>query len=83
MVGSDYEQALGATDGDLEGGELAPDQALGFRPFGDTQWQDGRTPVLGLYLGGASSACSPFLLGVSGERAAYAVIADFQARRLR
>ena len=83
MVGPDYEQALGATDGDLEGGELAPDQALGFRPFGDTQWQDGRTPVLGLYLGGASSACSPFLLGVSGERAAYAVIADFQARRLR
>jgi phytoene dehydrogenase-like protein len=83
IIGADIEKALGATDGDLEGGELAPDQALGFRPFGDTQWQDGRTPVRGLYLGGASSAASPFLLGISGERAALAVLADFKARRLR
>jgi phytoene dehydrogenase-like protein len=83
MVGPDYEQALGASDGDLDGGELAPDQALGFRPFGDAEWQDGRTPVVGLYLGGASSACSPFLLGVCGERAALAAVADFKARRLR
>jgi phytoene dehydrogenase-like protein len=83
IVGPDIEKALGSTDGDLDGGELAPDQALGFRPFGDMQWQDGRTPVRGLYLGGASSACSPFLLGISGERAALAVVADFKARRLR
>ena len=83
IIGPDIEKALGATDGDLEGGELAPDQALGFRPFGDTQWQDGRTPIRGLYLGGASSAASPFLLGISGERAALAVLADLKARRLR
>jgi phytoene dehydrogenase-like protein len=83
IVGPDIETALGATDGDLDGGELAPDQALGFRPFGDSQWQDGRTPITGLYLGGASSACSPFLLGISGERAALSAVADFKARRLR
>ena len=83
IIGPDIEKTLGVTDGDLEGGELAPDQALGFRPFGDTQWQDGRSPVQGLYLGGPSSAASPFLLGVSGERAALAAVADFKARRLR
>jgi phytoene dehydrogenase-like protein len=83
MVAPDMEQALGVTDGDLQGGELAPDQALGFRPFGDPQWQDGHTPVKGLYLAGPSSAASPFLLGASGERAALALVADFKARRLR
>jgi len=30
VTGLDIEKALGVTDGDLEGGELAPDQALGF-----------------------------------------------------
>ncbi|HEX3486608.1 MAG TPA: NAD(P)/FAD-dependent oxidoreductase [Micropepsaceae bacterium] len=83
IAGPDMENMLGTTDGDIEGGELAPDQALGFRPFGGMQWQDGRTPVAGLYLGGPSSAGSPFLLGVSGERAALAVLADFEAGRLR
>ncbi|HEY4265490.1 MAG TPA: NAD(P)/FAD-dependent oxidoreductase [Micropepsaceae bacterium] len=83
IAGPDIETALGATDGDCDGGELAPDQVLGFRPFHDAQWQDGRTPVSGLYLGGASSAASPFLLGVSGERAALAVAADFAAGGLR
>jgi len=83
IAGPDIENMLGATDGDIEGGELAPDQALGFRPFGGTQWQDGRTPIRGLYLGGPSSAAAPFLLGVSGERAALALAADFKAARLR
>jgi phytoene dehydrogenase-like protein len=82
-VGPDIEQALGATGGDLEGGELAPDQVLGFRPFGEPEWQDGRTPVQGLYLGGSSSAASPFLLGISGERAALAALADVKSSRFR
>jgi phytoene dehydrogenase-like protein len=83
VTGSDMETALGATGGDLEGGELAPDQALGFRPFHEANWQDGRTPVRGLYLGSSSSSASPFLLGVSGERAALAVSADFATGYLR
>jgi phytoene dehydrogenase-like protein len=80
IVGPDVEAALGCNDGDLDGGELAPDQALGFRPFEGVDWQDGRTPVAGLYLGGASSAAAPFLLGASGERAALAVLTDLHKR---
>jgi phytoene dehydrogenase-like protein len=83
LVGPDFEAALGATAGDLDGGELAPDQALDYRPFGEAEWQDGRMPVQGLYLGGPSSAPSPFLLGASGERAALAMQADFQTGLLR
>ena len=83
LVGADFEAALGASAGDLDGGELAPDQALDFRPFAGPEWQDGRMPVQGLYLGGPSSAASPFLLGASGERAALAMLADFQAGLLR
>jgi phytoene dehydrogenase-like protein len=74
---------LGATGGDFEGGEFAPDQALEFRPFGGVEWQDGRTLIAALYLGGPSSAASPFLLGASGERAALALLADLKAGRLR
>ncbi|HXJ00242.1 MAG TPA: NAD(P)/FAD-dependent oxidoreductase [Micropepsaceae bacterium] len=83
IAGPDIEAALGVTDGDIEGGELAPDQVLGFRPFGGAQWQDGRTPVQGLYLAGPSAAAAPFLLGVSGERAALSVAADFKSGHLR
>ena len=83
LVGPDFESALGATAGDLDGGELAPDQVLDYRPFGDSEWQDGRMPFQGFYLGGPSSAVSPFLLGASGERAALTMLADFQEGRLR
>jgi phytoene dehydrogenase-like protein len=77
FVPADFETALGATDGDLDGGELAPDQVLGFRPFPD--WSQGRTPIRGFYLGGASSAPSPFFAGAAGVRAAQAIAADLQS----
>ena len=83
IAGPDIEKALGSTEGDYEGGEIAPDQALGFRPFHDADWQDGRTPVPGLYFGGPSSAASPFFLGLSGERAALAATEDLQSGQLR
>jgi phytoene dehydrogenase-like protein len=89
IVAPDIEAVLGLTNGDLDGGELAPDQAFGFRPFGDgcpewtASWLDGRTPIEGLYLGGPSSAPSPFLLGVSGERAARAFISDLEREGLK
>jgi phytoene dehydrogenase-like protein len=89
IVAPDIEAVLGLTGGDLDGGELAPDQAFGFRPFGDgcpewtASWLDGRTPIPGLYLGGPSSTPSPFLFGVSGERAARAFIADLEREGLK
>jgi phytoene dehydrogenase-like protein len=88
IVSPDIESVLGLTNGDLDGGELAPDQALGFRPFGDggpdwtSSWLDGRSPIKGLYLGGPSTSLSPFLLGVSGERAAKVILADIEEERL-
>jgi phytoene dehydrogenase-like protein len=76
----DIETALGRTDGDLDGGELAPDQALGFRPM--AEWQDGRTSIRGLYLGGPSAAPSPFVLGGSLP-AAEAIIVDIRTGWIR
>ncbi len=81
VIAKDVEDELGWTAGDYLGGELAPDQALGFRPF--AQWQDGRTAIRGLYLGGPSSAPSPFFLGASGAQAAASLIADIKSRHLR
>lgn len=81
IIGKDAEDELGWTAGDFEGGELAPDQALGFRPF--VQWQEGRSAIRGLYLGGPSAAPSPFFLGASGDQAAASLIADFKSRHLK
>jgi phytoene dehydrogenase-like protein len=77
---AEIENALGLTEGDLDGGEIAPDQMFGFRPFAD--WHDGRTPVNGLYYGGPSAAPSPFLAGAAGIRAASALFADLKIGRL-
>jgi phytoene dehydrogenase-like protein len=76
LVPPDIEAALGATGGDLSGGELAPDQMLGLRP-------GPRTPFQGLYLAGPSSATGPIATCASGVAAARALIADFKAGRLK
>jgi phytoene dehydrogenase-like protein len=73
IVPPDMETALGLSGGDLDGGALAPDQMLGFRPAA-------RTPVPGLYLAGPSSAAGPLGLGVAGIAAALALMADLSAR---
>ncbi|MBV9550959.1 MAG: FAD-dependent oxidoreductase [Alphaproteobacteria bacterium] len=73
VLPADVEQALGLSGGDLDGGELAPDQMLSFRP-------GARTAVPGLYLAGPSSAAGPLGLGVAGLTAALALMADLSAR---
>lgn len=77
----DIEAALGATEGDLMGGEIASDQMLGMRP-----WLDGagpRTPVDGLYLAGPSTMAGVVASCASGVFAARALLADLQAGRLK
>ena len=69
IVPPDIEAALGASQGDLDGGQLAPDQMLGLRP-------DIRTALPGFYLGGASTGAGPLGTGLAGLAAAMAVIAD-------
>ena len=72
IVPPDIEEALGLTGGDLDGGMLAPDQMLAFRP-------GPRTPVTRLYLVGPSSAAGPLGLGAAGIAAAVAVMTDLGA----
>jgi phytoene dehydrogenase-like protein len=76
----DIEDALGATAGDLDGGEIAPDQMFAFRPWTDRK--SPYTPVDGLYLAGPSAAAAPLGGCVAGAVAAQAVIADLAAGRL-
>jgi phytoene dehydrogenase-like protein len=81
IVPPDVEQMLGVSGGDLSGGELTPDQMLGFRPFAECRGT--RTPVEGLYLAGPSSALGPLATCAAGVAAANAVLADFAAGRLK
>lgn len=72
----DMEDALGATEGDLWGGEIAADQMLDMRP-------GPRTEIAGLYLAGPSAAAGPLATCASGVAAARAVLADLKAGRLK
>jgi phytoene dehydrogenase-like protein len=81
IVPPDIEESLGLTEGDLDGGEIAPDQMLAQRGF--AQWPGGRTPIEGLYLGGRSAPAGTLGSCVSGIAAARAVKADFAARRFK
>jgi phytoene dehydrogenase-like protein len=80
LAAPEIEAGLGLTEGDLDGGEIAPDQAFSFRPWQETE--GGRTVVNGYYLAGASTPPAPFLTGVSGQRAAQSILADIRAGRL-
>lgn len=77
----DIEEALGLTDGDLWGGEIAPDQFFSTRP-----WTEGpaapRTPVKGLYLAGPSTTAGVQASCASGIAAARALLADARFRWL-
>jgi phytoene dehydrogenase-like protein len=78
---SDMDESLGATEGDLWGGEIAADQMLGFRPWADPP--PPRTPVRGLYLAGPSSPLGPLATCAAGVVAAEAVMADLRTGRDR
>jgi phytoene dehydrogenase-like protein len=69
IVPPDIEAALGLTDGDLDGGEIAADQMLEARP-------GPRTPVRGFYLAGPSCAAGPLGTCAGGLAAARAFLAD-------
>ena len=80
IVPPDIEEAIGLTNGDLWGGEIAPDQMLGSRPW--LGIASPRTPFTGVYLAGPSSAAAPFGTCAAGVVAARALIADHAAGRL-
>jgi phytoene dehydrogenase-like protein len=72
---ADIEESIGCTDGDLAGGEIAPDQMLGMRPWG-RRVRGPRTPLRGLYLAGPSSLMGTLTTCGGGAAAARAAIAD-------
>jgi phytoene dehydrogenase-like protein len=78
IVPPDIEEALGASEGDLDGGEIAPDQMLARRGFEGLP--GGRTPVAGFYVLGR---LAPHAAAAPGVMAARAVIADLEAGRLK
>jgi phytoene dehydrogenase-like protein len=69
IVPPDIEARLGVSHGDLDGGELKPDQMLAFRP-------GARTAMPWFYLGGASAAAGPLGTGAAGYAAALSLLAD-------
>jgi phytoene dehydrogenase-like protein len=69
IVPTDMETRLGASEGDLDGGQLSPDQMLSLRPAA-------RTKLPGFYLGGASTAAGPLGTGAAGYAAALSLLAD-------
>ncbi len=70
----DFAEELGLTEGDLWGGEIAPDQMLDLRP-------GPRTAIPGFYLAGPSAAAAPYGTGAAGFAAARALLADAGPRR--
>jgi len=70
----DIEDALGATDGDLNGGEIAGDQMLGTGPWPEHALP--RTPIKGLYLAGSHLTAGAFATCAAGVSAATALLAD-------
>ncbi len=81
IVPPDLEEALGVTQGDLDGGEIAPDQMFAQRGF--AQCDAGRTPIRGLYLGGRSAPAGPLGSCVAGVVAARALMTDLAGGRLQ
>lgn len=78
----DMEEQIGATAGDLDGGELAPDQMLDLRP-GLEGASRARTTIRGFYLAGPSTAAGPLATCASGALAAAAILADLKSGRLK
>ncbi|HET7335237.1 MAG TPA: NAD(P)/FAD-dependent oxidoreductase [Rhizomicrobium sp.] len=81
----DIEEALGATSGDLWGGEIAADQMFESRPYNvSLMTRTRRAPRIaldGFYLAGSSTIAGPLASCVSGVAAAQAVLADRKAGR--
>jgi phytoene dehydrogenase-like protein len=69
ILAPDMEARLGASGGDLDGGQFSADQMLAFRP-------GARAVMAGFYLGGASAAAGPLGTGAAGYAAALALLAD-------
>jgi phytoene dehydrogenase-like protein len=74
----DLETRYGLTEGSLSHGEMALDQILFMRPVAG--WSRYRTPIPGLYLGGAGAHPGGGVPGAAGYHAARAALRDARHR---
>ncbi len=70
----DIERDLGMTGGNIDQGDITPDQLFSFRPI--PGWTSYRTPVPGLYLCGCATHPGGGVLGAPGHNAAQVILAD-------
>jgi phytoene dehydrogenase-like protein len=75
----DLEREFGLIDGDIFHGRLSLDQLYSARPV--LGYANYRTPILGLYMCGASTHSGGGVTGAPGHNAAREMIRDFRARR--
>ena len=75
----DMERELGMTGGNIDQGDITPDQLFSFRPI--PGWTSYRTPVPGLYLCGSATHPGGGVLGAPGHNAAQIILADWRAAR--
>jgi len=73
----DIERTLGMTGGNIDQGDITPDQIFSLRPM--PGWSNYRTPVPGLYLCGCATHPGGGVIGAPGHNAAGVVLADLHA----
>jgi phytoene dehydrogenase-like protein len=77
----DLERTYGLTEGNIFHGDLSLEQLFFMRPVAG--WAQYRTPIAGLYLGGAGAHPGGGVTGAPGYNAAHRVLKDFRRRRKR
>jgi phytoene dehydrogenase-like protein len=77
----DLERTYGLTEGNIFHGDLSLEQLFFMRPVAG--WAQYRTPIAGLYLGGAGAHPGGGVTGAPGYNAAHQVLKDFRRRRKR
>jgi phytoene dehydrogenase-like protein len=70
----DLERTIGMTGGNIDQGDLTPDQIFSLRPM--PGWSNYRTPVPGLYLCGSAAHPGGGVTGAPGHNAAGVILAD-------
>ncbi len=74
---ADIERHLGMTGGNIDQGDITPDQIFSFRPLAG--WAGYRTPIPGLYLCGSATHPGGGVLGAPGHNAARVILEDIRA----
>ena len=73
---ADIERILGIPGGNIDQGDITPDQIFSMRPL--PGWANYRTPVPGLYLCGSPTHPGGGVIGAPGHNAAQVILDDLK-----